>query len=171
MEMNFCRRCGAKLTAGSEGAYRCVKGHTLFANPAPAIGIFFVTSDNHVLLAVRGVEPFKGTYDAVGGFVDIGETLEHAIEREVLEELGLTPDQYEQPQYLYSGAGVYPYDGEERIIIGSLFWSRLKPGAQPKPSDDVAGLEYVSLDNLDLQLVGTMDSQSGLQRLKELLQQ
>lgn len=169
MEMNFCRRCGAKLTAGSESAYRCSNGHTLYANPAPAIGIFFVTPDNRVLLAVRGIEPFKGTLDAIGGFVDINETLEHAVEREVLEELGLTPDQYEQPQYLYSGAGVYPYDGEERRIIGSLFWSRLKPGAQPKPSDDVAGLEYVPLNSIDLSLVGTMDSQSGLCKLQEIL--
>lgn len=169
MEMNFCRRCGSELTPGSEGAYQCTNGHTLFANPAPAIGIFFVTPDNHVLLAVRGIEPFRGMLDAIGGFVDIDETLEHAVQREVHEELGLTPDQYEQPRYLHSGTGVYPYDGEDRSIIGALFWSRLKPGAQPKPRDDVAEIRYIALNNLDFSLVGTMDSQSGLHKLQELL--
>lgn len=171
MEMNFCRRCGAALTAATEDAYKCENGHTVFANPAPAIGIFFVTPDDKVLLAVRGIEPYKGTLDAIGGFVDVGETLEHAVEREVHEELGMTPDEYEPPQFLCSGSGVYPYDGEERTIVGSLFWSRLKPGAQPKPKDDVAEIIYTPIDNLDLQLVGTMDSQSGLRKLKELLQQ
>lgn len=169
MEMNFCRRCGSKLALAGEGAFRCNNGPSLFANPAPAIGIFFVTPDNHVLLAIRGIEPFKGMFDAIGGFVDMNEALEHTVEREVLEELGLTPDQYDVPQYLCSGSGVYPYDGEERAIVGSLFWSQLKPGALPKPSDDVAAIKYIPLDSIDFRLVGTMDAQTGLRKLQELL--
>lgn len=168
MEMNFCRRCGAELTDRS-GVYVCVNEHTLYSNAAPATGIFFVTKENQVLLAVRGVEPYKGMLDAIGGFVDLNESLEEAITREIHEELGLQPDQYEPPRFLCSSPTLYPYDGEERVVLGLLFWSRLKADARPVPADDVAGIEYISLKDIDLSLIGNSDVKIGVQKLQELL--
>ncbi len=42
-----------------------------------------------VLLIQRRNEPFKGHYALPGGFVDIGETVEDACRRELLEETGV----------------------------------------------------------------------------------
>ena len=42
-----------------------------------------------VLLIRRKNEPFRGSYALPGGFVDIGETVEAACRREVLEEAGI----------------------------------------------------------------------------------
>jgi len=42
-----------------------------------------------VLLIQRKNEPFKGHYALPGGFVDIGETVEDACRRELLEETGV----------------------------------------------------------------------------------
>jgi ADP-ribose pyrophosphatase YjhB (NUDIX family) len=43
-----------------------------------------------VLLVRRGQEPAKGSWTLPGGVVEVGEGLEAAITREVLEETGLT---------------------------------------------------------------------------------
>ena len=45
---------------------------------------------DRVLLVKRGREPLKGEWSLPGGAVEVGETLEAAVAREVLEETGCT---------------------------------------------------------------------------------
>lgn len=57
----------------------------------PVVGVGAVVMDgDRVLLIKRGHAPLKGQWSLPGGGVEIGETLEEAIAREVLEETGLT---------------------------------------------------------------------------------
>ncbi len=51
----------------------------------PVVGVGAVVLDgDRVLLIKRGHEPLKGQWSLPGGSVEIGETLETAIAREVL---------------------------------------------------------------------------------------
>lgn len=57
---------------------------------APIIGVgAVIIHENQVLLVQRGQEPLKGEWSLPGGALEVGETLEHGIRREVLEETGL----------------------------------------------------------------------------------
>lgn len=44
----------------------------------------------HILLVKRGKPPSAGKWTIPGGLVELGETLQHAAERELLEECGIT---------------------------------------------------------------------------------
>ena len=48
-----------------------------------------IFNQNRILLVERGREPLKGWWSLPGGAVEVGERLEAAIRREVLEETGL----------------------------------------------------------------------------------
>jgi len=56
----------------------------------PIVGVGAIVVDgDRVLLVKRGHEPLKGEWSLPGGVVELGETLDAALTREVLEETGL----------------------------------------------------------------------------------
>jgi 8-oxo-dGTP diphosphatase len=48
-----------------------------------------IIEGNRILLVERGKEPLKGYWSLPGGILEVGETLDQGIRREVLEETGL----------------------------------------------------------------------------------
>ena len=56
----------------------------------PVIGVGGVIIDNgRTVLIRRGTEPLLGEWSIAGGTIEIGETLEEAVHRELREETGL----------------------------------------------------------------------------------
>lgn len=58
--------------------------------PRPLLGVgALIFGPGTVLLVERGKEPLKGYWSLPGGLLELGEKLEAAVQREVLEETGL----------------------------------------------------------------------------------
>ena len=88
-EHRFCGKCGTKMVhKPDERAMMCPECHTLyFPKISPAI-IVAITSNDKILLA-RNTNFKGGWFSLIAGYVDVGETLEETVRREVKEEVGL----------------------------------------------------------------------------------
>lgn len=85
----FCGRCGHPLAPdAAERALRCERcGLVIYPAIAPAV-IVAITRGDSILLA-RSVRSTFRHRSLISGYVEVGETLEHAVRREVMEEVGL----------------------------------------------------------------------------------
>jgi NAD+ diphosphatase len=88
----FCGACGAP-TRSVEGGHqrRCMNeacGTVHFPRTDPAV-IMLVTSGGKALLGRQSAWP-AGMHSTLAGFVEPGESLEEAVAREVMEEVGVT---------------------------------------------------------------------------------
>ncbi|MCR5134964.1 MAG: NAD(+) diphosphatase [Clostridiales bacterium] len=85
----YCGRCGAKTELDTkERMIRCPQcGNMIFPKVQPAV-IIAVTNGDKLLLTKYADRPHKA-YALVAGFVEIGETLEECVAREVMEEVGM----------------------------------------------------------------------------------
>ncbi len=86
----FCGRCGTiAQSLEGERAKKCPKcGLVNYPRISPAI-IVAVVRDGKLLLAHNNQSP-KDLYSVVAGFVEVGETFEECVVREVFEETGIT---------------------------------------------------------------------------------
>jgi ADP-ribose pyrophosphatase YjhB (NUDIX family) len=56
----------------------------------PLVGVgALIFNRGRILMAQRGKQPLQGWWSLPGGAVETGESLDHAVRREVLEETGL----------------------------------------------------------------------------------
>lgn len=85
----FCGRCGARTTESqTERAMVCpVCGQIEYPKISPAV-IVEITNGDKLLMSRYRDRPYRG-YALIAGFVEIGETFEETIHREVMEEVGL----------------------------------------------------------------------------------
>lgn len=90
--MNFCIQCAHplhhKLEEGFDRWVCDACGWVFYNNQRPCVTAIPVRNGK-VMLHLRGMEPGKGTWDIPGGFIEVGETPDQALHREIMEELGL----------------------------------------------------------------------------------
>jgi ADP-ribose pyrophosphatase YjhB (NUDIX family) len=113
----------------------------------PILGVgALIFRHGKMLLIERGREPFKGYWSLPGGVLEVGETLERGVAREVKEETGLevTPvalvEIFERLILDQSGRPEYHY-----VLID--FLCRARPG-KLAPASDVLRAEWVRLMDL-----------------------
>lgn len=92
MEKNsHCSYCGARFDPAAPWPRRCAScGNTSYLNPLPVAVVLLPVDDG--LLAIRRAIPPVGKLALPGGFIDAGESWQHAAARELREETGFEID-------------------------------------------------------------------------------
>jgi len=141
----FCPLCGGKLERISrEGRMRlyCRQcDRILYENPLPATAAVVLENKQHLLLVKRAMEPARGEWCLPGGFVELDETPEQGVLRELHEETGLEG----KVNHLI---GVIP---EESPLYGPLIiigYQVAPQGGRLKAGDDAAEVSYFPLRRL-----------------------
>jgi NAD+ diphosphatase len=128
-----CGVCGAPTAPRNAGhVLRCTSsacGEEFFPRIDPAI-IVLVTDGAHALLGRQASWP-AGRYSALAGFVEVGESLEDAVAREVHEETGV---RIRTTQYF----GSQPWPFPASLMLG--FHARSGRAARAAGADVRAGI-------------------------------
>jgi len=101
-----CPRCGAPTSNALAGWERhcTVDASAHHPRTDPAVIVLITDDDDRLLLARQQVWP-EHRFSLVAGYVEPGETAEHAVAREVLEEVGIRVG---QPEFLGSQPWPFP---------------------------------------------------------------
>jgi len=141
----FCSYCGEKLVekAFQEKMQRychtCDRIH--YNNPFPAVAALVSNQASQLLLVKRAVEPAKGEWCLPGGFIEIDESIEEAVLRELREETGIEGEI----------GGLVDFFSTRSPLYGSLliFGYRVTMlGGELQAGDDAQDVGFFDLDDL-----------------------
>ena len=141
----FCPYCGEKVVEKSFGERKHSYCQTcdviLYENPLPAVAALVLNHQDQLLLVKRSVEPAKGKWCLPGGFIEVDESVEEAVLRELEEETGIKGeiegliDFFSQKGRYYSAILIFGY--KVKIL-----------GGEVKAGDDAQDVGFFGLDAL-----------------------
>jgi NAD+ diphosphatase len=135
----FCGRCGSPTELHpTETARVCPAcGALYFPRISPAV-ITLIHREREVLLA-HDRRMQKGFYALIAGFVEPGETLEEAVRREIMEEVGV-----EVTDLRYMGSQAWPFPGQ--LMVG--FYARYAGGEIVVQESELTDARWFPVDAL-----------------------
>ena len=115
----------------------------------PRVGVgAIVIKDDAVLLVKRGINPGKGLWAIPGGNLNLGETLQDAAQREIMEETGIEIKAKLPPHITFD---LIDRDEEGKIrfhyVIVDLIADYVS--GEPKGADDALDARWVKIKDLD----------------------
>ena len=135
----FCGRCGTPTEyVGYEFAKKC-PACGLSAYPRISPAVIVLIEHNHKVLLSRSPHFPKGMYSIQAGFVEPGENLEQAVEREILEEVGIRVK-----EITYFGSQPWPFPNS--LMIG--FTAKYAGGDLTVDKTEIEEAAWYSADDL-----------------------
>ena len=151
-----CPVCGASIGRRSPDVLVCgACDFHLWLGSKPAVGAVvrrMIGGKGCVLLARRGIEPYKGMWDLPGGFLGNGERPEDGLARELREELGVAVS---RPRLLATNIDEYPREDiaeEARFVLTLFYECEIPENAALQPADDIVEAVWFPLDSLPEQI-------------------
>jgi ADP-ribose pyrophosphatase YjhB (NUDIX family) len=137
-DWRFCPRCRTQL----EHAYQRVEcpscGFVAHSNSEPTVGALVTDDEGRLLLVRRARDPYGGTWDVPGGFLDEGEAPLDALRRELREETGLEIEPVELVDVRLDRYG----DGPDVATTLNLYWTARPAGGEAVAGDDAAEVHW-----------------------------
>ncbi|MBN2349065.1 MAG: NUDIX hydrolase [Bacteroidales bacterium] len=114
--------------------------------PRPSLttdGVIFGFDGNNlfVLLIERKFDPFKGKWAFPGGFVDMDETTDECVKREIAEETGIIINYFLQ----FHSFSALNRDPRGRTISVAYLSSVQKPSVSPVAGDDAGNVKWFDI--------------------------
>jgi ADP-ribose pyrophosphatase YjhB (NUDIX family) len=140
----FCPRCAAPLEHGRERVECPACGFVAHSNSEATAGALVTDDEGRLLLVRRARDPYSGTWDIPGGFLEEAEHPLDALRRELREETGLDVEPEE-----FVGAWLDRYgDGPDAPTTLNLYWTARVTAGTPAAGDDGAQLGWFPLGEL-----------------------
>ncbi|MFW5832113.1 MAG: NUDIX domain-containing protein [Prolixibacteraceae bacterium] len=145
VEYKFCPLCAGKLAIkikDDKPRQVCSEcGFVFYQNPRPCVAVL-VEKGEKIMLARRGIEPYRDWWDLPGGFIEEGEHPEEAVHREIAEETGLEVEIIKLLGVVndtYGDTGIH--------TMNFHYLTRFRNGME-KPQDDVNEIKWFSASEL-----------------------
>ena len=156
---------GGHPVSDRRGSCWCSNDEYCMCTPSVAIDIVLYSKsfneDEYSVWVVKRGD--TGQFATIGGFVEVGETTEHAVVREVEEETGIIIPP-EIANTVMSLIGVYsdPRRDNRRHIVSVAYALEFKPNVMktkddsgiPKAGDDAKAVISVPLDDIGVKYIG-----------------
>lgn len=136
-------------------------GFTYYFNSCAATVALITNSRGELLVCRRAKEPAKDTLDLPGGFIDMYETGEEGVAREVKEETGLLVTRAE---YLFSLPNTYLYSGFLVHTLDQFFRCTVEEASILQAHDDVAETFWMPLRDIRPEEFGLDSVREGVTR-------
>ncbi|HXU94740.1 MAG TPA: NAD(+) diphosphatase [Gallionella sp.] len=138
-ETRYCGACGGTMETEAHAAARKCPACGFVAYPRISpVGIVLVTRGDEILLA-RSPHFTPGTYSALAGYAEAGESLEACIHREVREEVGI-----EIRDLRWFGSQSWPLTNA--LMLG--FLAEYDGGTLNLQQDEIEDAQWFRRDNL-----------------------
>ncbi|HST26057.1 MAG TPA: NUDIX domain-containing protein [Gaiellaceae bacterium] len=157
----YCPRCAAELEHSHERVSCPACGFVSHSNSETTVGALVVDSAGRLLLVRRAHDPYGGTWDVPGGFLEEAEHPLDALRRELQEETGL---EVEPDEFVTVALDRYG-DGPDAATTLNLYWSARVTGGEPVAGDDASELRWFPLDELP------PDEEIGFPNVREVLRE
>jgi ADP-ribose pyrophosphatase YjhB (NUDIX family) len=154
-----CPRCATELEH-APGRVDCPScGFRAHSHSETTVGAIVVDDEGRVLLVRRARDPYKGTWDVPGGFLEEGEAPLEGLRRELQEETALDVEPGRFVNALLDRYGT----GEDAATTLNLYWEATVAGGEPEAGDDAAEVRWFPRDELP------PEEEIGFPNVRELL--
>jgi len=142
---------GHPLHTQSGTCYCSNTDHYCMCNPSLAIDLILLSGRDHVWVVRRRD---TDQLACMGGFVEVGETTEQAVRRELREEMGLVLNDNDDDTSTSTNiqlVGVYsdPRRDNRRHTVSAVYAVRLDSTERPVAADDAKAVEKLAVADID----------------------